>query len=320
MKAPIKTIVGAALIGFVPCTAIAEQYPARPITFVIGLAVGGFTDTSARIYAEAIAHHENWKIIVDNRAGAGGGIAAAAVQNASPNGYNVLIFSGSQHATVAAITPNLYQPANGFAPITLLFDSVILLAVPKDSPAKSVSELFELGRTRSGGLTFADQGVGSPSHLLAAEIAEAAKVPMQFAHYRGGSAMMADFVAGRVDFALPTLTSSAQFIASGQLRVLAVYAPRRLDQFPNAPTFAELGYGNQDFAGWFAAATTAGTPKSVIEKLRNAFLAATNDPTLKRRFMDLETPILTSTPEELSKLMIQESEKMDRLAPALGLK
>jgi tripartite-type tricarboxylate transporter receptor subunit TctC len=305
---------------FASANAVAQEFPTRPITFVIGLAAGGFTDTSARIYADAITQQEGWKIIVDNRAGAGGGIAAATVQNAAPDGYTVLVFSGSQHATVAAVTPNLYQPVTGFAPITVLFDSVALLAVPKDSPVNSVAELFESSRKKLGGLTVATPGVGSPSHLLGVQIAQVANVLIEFVHYRGGASMMADLVAGRVDLGIPSLTSAVQFVDDGRLRVLAVSSPRRLDRLPDVPTFTELGIGNQTVAGWFAAATTAGTPRPVVEKLRNAFLAATTDQTLKKRFGDLETPIVTTAPEELGRLMAEESEKMNRLVPSMGLK
>jgi tripartite-type tricarboxylate transporter receptor subunit TctC len=317
-----------AVRAWLACTAIAtsfpgvnaEEFPSRPITFIIGLAAGGFTDTSARSYADVITQREGWKIVIDNRAGAGGGIAAAAVQNAAPDGYTLLVFSGSQHATVAAISPNMYQPVAGFAPITLLFDSITLLAVPASSPARSVAQLFEIGRTKPGGLTFATQGVGSPAHLFAAQLADAGKVPIEFVHYRGGSALLADFVAGRVDFALPTLTTVAQFIADGRIRVLAVNSAKRVDKFPDVPTFAELGYAKQSVASWFAVATTAGTPAVTIERLRQAFLTAANDATLKRKFADLETPVITSTPDELGRLMTEESAKMQVLVPALGLK
>ena len=182
------------------------------------------------------------------------------------------------------MTPNLYQPVAGFAPITVLFDSVALLAVPKDSPLKSVAELFESGRKKPGGLTVATPGVGSPSHLLAAEIAQAANVPIEFVHFRGGASMMADLIAGRVDLGVPSLTSAVQFLDDGRLRVLAVSSPRRLDRLPDVPTFTELGFGNQTVAGWFAAATTAGTPRPVVEKLRAAFVDATADPALKEAF------------------------------------
>jgi tripartite-type tricarboxylate transporter receptor subunit TctC len=132
--------------------------------------------------------------------------------------------------------------------------------------------------------------------------------------------MMADLIAGRVDLGVPSLTSAVQFIDDGRLRVLGVSSPRRLERLPDVPTFAELGFGNQTVAGWFAAATTAGTPRAVVEKLRAAFVDATMDPTLKKRFGDLETPIVTTTPEELGKLMAEESEKMNRLVPSLGLR
>src|SRR5262249_7145650 len=207
------------------------EFPSRPITLMVGLAAGGITDVTARLYAEAVSRITGQRVSVENRAGAGGGLAAALVQNAPPDGYTLLVFSGSQHATVPAVGNASYDPVKGFAPVSFLFNSVVALTVPPDSPVQSMKELHELGRKKPGGLTFGTPGLGSPSHLLGAKILLADKVPFETAHYRGGSPMMADLITGRVDFSWPTLSTSRGYLADGKLRALALDADKRWDPF-----------------------------------------------------------------------------------------
>src|SRR5262245_25862135 len=167
---PAKIVVRAllAVLGLTFATggAPAQDYPNRPITLMVGLAAGGITDVTARLYADAASKITGQRITVENRTGAGGGVAAAAVQNAAPDGYTLLVFSGSQHATVPAVGTAGYEPVKGFAPVTFLFNSVVVLAVPSDSPAKTMAELHDLGRKKPGGLTFGTPGLGSPSHQI----------------------------------------------------------------------------------------------------------------------------------------------------------
>ena len=167
----------AALALACPLPAAAQDFPTRPITIMVGLAAGGITDVSARLYAEAASKTLGQRIIIENRQGAGGAVAAAAVQNATPDGYTLLVFSGSQHAAVPAVQSAPYEPVKGFQPITLLFNLAAFVTVPVDSPANTLNELLELGRKKQGGLLFGSPGVGTPSHLLAAKISSVTKAP-----------------------------------------------------------------------------------------------------------------------------------------------
>ena len=230
--------VGVALLA-VP--AQAQTFPARPITMMVGLAAGGITDVTARLYAEAVSRIIGQRVIVENRTGAGGAVAAAAVQNAPPDGYTLLVFSGSQHATVPAAGPASYEPVKGFAPVTFLFNSVVVLTVPADSPAKTLAELHDLGRKKPGGLTFGTPGLGSPSHLLGAKILLADKVPAETVHYRGGAPMMADLITARLDFGWPTLSTSRAYLADKKLRALALDADARWPMLSDVPTLASSG-------------------------------------------------------------------------------
>jgi tripartite-type tricarboxylate transporter receptor subunit TctC len=237
----------------------AQTFPSRPITLMVGLAAGGITDVTARLYAEAVSRHIGQRIIVENRTGAGGAVAAAAVQNAPADGHTLLVFSGSQHATIPAAGQANYDPVKGFAAVTFLFNSVVVLTVPADSPAKTLSELHDLGRKKPGGLTFGTPGLGSPSHLLGAKILLADKVPAETTHYRGGAPMMADLITGRLDFGWPTLSTSRAYLADKKLRGLALDAEKRWPMLPDVPTLSELRQGDGRLlvracrAGWDAA-------------------------------------------------------------------
>ena len=310
----------AAALVLPPATAPAQEYPNRPITLMVGLAAGGITDVTARLYAEAASKVTGQRIIVENKTGAGGGVAAAAVQNAQPDGYTLLVFSGSQHATVPAVNQATYEPVKGFTPITYLFNSVVVLTVPADSPVKSMAELYDWGRTKPGGLTFGTPGLGSPSHLLGAKVLLAANVPFEAVHYRGGAPMMADLVTGRVDFGWPTLSTSRSFIAERKLRALALDAEKRWGPLPDVPTLDELGFGKEKVASWFALAGPAGMPAALVARIRDIFVQASKDPELQRRLAENGTPIVSSTPEEMGRAMAQEWETMQMLAKTLKLR
>jgi len=298
----------------------ADDFPSKPITFMVGLAAGGITDVTARLYAEVVARNTGQRVTIENRPAAAGALAAAAVQNAPPDGYTLLVFSGSQHATVAAMGTAPYEPVKGFAFITLLFDSVVALVVPPDSPAKTIAELFELGRKKPGGLSMGSPGLGSPSHLLGARVALAANAPLQSIHYRGGAPMMADVLTGRVDFAVSTLSTARPFLADKRLRALALDIAERWPGLPDVPTLAELGYGKEKVASWFGVAAPAGTPPAVVQKLRAEFIKASRDLELQRRLAENGTLIATSTSEDMQAMMIAEVAAMETLVKTLNLR
>ena len=160
MKSLVRRAVLALSLALVAGAAPAQDYPNRPITLMVGLAAGGITDVTARLYAEAVSKSIGQRVTIENKTGAGGGVAAAYVQNAAPDGYTLLVFSGSQHATVPAVGNAGYEPVKGFSPITYLFNAVVVLTVPADSPVKTMKELHELGRKKPGGLSVGTTRLG----------------------------------------------------------------------------------------------------------------------------------------------------------------
>lgn len=319
-----RGIIGLGMVAAVALAgpvAQAQDFPTRQITIVVGLAPGGITDITARIYAEALSKSIGQRVVVENRQGAGGAVGAAAVQNAPPDGHTVLIFSGSQHMAVPAMAAGApYEPLKGFAPVTLLFHLATLITVPDALPVKTLAELFELGKKKPGGLTFGSPGVGTPSHMLAAVLGRATNTPMQFAHYRGGGPMMADLITGRVDFALSSYTAAKGHFLEKKLRALAIDADKRWPVMPQVPTLTELGHGNEKVASWFGVAAPAGTPPAIVKKLNEEFIKASRDSELVRRLTENGSPIATTTSEQMAKLMADEWDNTVKLVQALDLK
>lgn len=297
----------------------AQDFPARPITIIVGVAPGGITDVSTRIYAEAVAKSIGQKIVVENRPVGGGTVAAVAVQNAPPDGYTLLTITGSAHAAIPAMQTVAYDPVKGFTPVTLLFRMPALMVVPHDSPVKTVAELLELGRKRSGGLTFGSAGAGTPAHLMAARIGLGTKTPIQFVQYRGGAPLMADLITGRIDFAFASYTSARANLDGGKLRALAVDAETRLPATPDVPTLIEVGLARQRIANWFGLVGPAGMPGAVTARLNAEFLKAARDPAVIKRMTDGGTLIATSSPQEMGTMMREEAKSMAELVQALGL-
>jgi tripartite-type tricarboxylate transporter receptor subunit TctC len=298
----------------------AQDFPQRPITLVLGHGAGGGTDIYMRIYAEAVSRYLGQRIVVDNRSGAGGAVAASTVQQAAPDGYTLLGVSGLQHAYLPASQPVAYEPLKGFAPVTLLFEIVSALAVPEDNPARTIAALIEYGRKKPGGLSAGSPGPGTPPHLFGAMITEATGVPVQVIQYRGSTTIMTDLAAGRIDFAFPTYGVGQPFLTTNKIRGLAVAADSRWDRYPELPTMLEAGIIKHMVAMWYGLLAPAGTPAPVLRRLHDAFIQASRDPDLVQRLTATGTSIRTSTPEEMRSLMVTETTNVESMIKRLGLR
>jgi tripartite-type tricarboxylate transporter receptor subunit TctC len=314
----LRYVLAAALL--LPCVGVAaEDYPSRPVTIVVGSSPGGVTDITTRQFAEVVSKKLGQPIVIENRTGASGAIAASAVQNARPDGHTLLMVVGAQFASLPAINRTTYDPLKGFAPITPLFRLPTILVVPYDSPAKSVADLLALGKSKPGGLLLGSPGAGTPGHLLAANISLGTATPMQYVHYRGGAPVIADLITGRIDFTLTSYNSTRSNIDAKKLRVLAVDAEKRLPALPDVPTFTEVGLGQYHVADWFGLLAPAGTPEPIIAKLHEEFADAARNPELIKKLIDNGNLIATSTPQEMQRILAEDVKSLAKLIDALGL-
>jgi tripartite-type tricarboxylate transporter receptor subunit TctC len=313
-------LLAALCLLLMPALARAEGFPERPITILVGLAPGGVTDVMARLYAQSVLRIVGQSVVVENRPAASGAVAAASLQHAAPDGYTLLLFSGAQHATIPALTdPATYDPVKGAQPVGVVFNFAAVVAVPADSPVKSIDDLVAFAKKKPGGLNFGSPGVGTPSHLAAEKLMAAEGIKAQFVHYKGGAPMMTDLIAGRLDAAWPSAPLARSFIQSGKIKAIALDGAQRWKLIPDVPTLREAGYGNVSVANWFAIAAAPGTPPAVIDKLNAAFAQAGQDAALKQKVEDLGLSVATSTPDELGRLMAKEATDIRALVTRLGL-
>ncbi len=316
----IALVGGAAAALTLSAPALGQDYPNRQIIILVGIAAGGITDVTTRQYAAVLSKNMDQNIIVENRPIAGGAVAAAAVQGATPDGYTLLSVVGSQFCSVPAMGLAPYDPVKGFAPISLTFRLPTLLVVPMDSPAKTVAELLAWGKTKPGGLLLGSPGAGTPGHLLAAKIALATNTPIQYIHYRGGAPVMADLITGRVDFSLASFNSARSNMDAKKLRALAVDAETRLPALPDIPTLIEAGLGAHRVADWAGVLAPAGTPTAIVDRLNREFVIAARTPELIAKLTENGNIVASSTPQEMSRLVADEVKGMEQLIKTLGLK
>jgi tripartite-type tricarboxylate transporter receptor subunit TctC len=321
MRSPAKLVVTIALLLLVGAApASAQSYPAQTIKIVVPFTAGGGVDVVARIITPRLSEELGQSVIIENRGGAGGMLGATAVAQAPADGYTLLFGTGSTHGT----NPNLYSrisydPVKDFVPIVLVSSSPLLLVVPPALPAKSVSELIALARSRPGELSFASYGTGSINHLGAELFNSMADIKANHVPYRGSAPALADVIAGRIDYTLDGVSTSLGYIQAGTIRVLGVAGPRRAPVLADLPTISETALPGFDTTVWFGLFAPAGTPKSVIELVNskvNAVLASTS---VKENFERLGIEPVGGRPQVLADRVQTEMQKWASIVRAKNI-
>lgn len=322
----IKTLV-AALAGITGLSAGAasmaqSQYPNQPVRVVVGYAAGGTTDILARALGEQLGKELKQSIVIENKPGAAGNIAATSVQNASPDGYTLLMATVSSHG----INPALYGAKLGydpekFEPVGMIASIPLVLIANPSLPANSVAELAALARKQPGKLNYSTSGNGSPVHLAAAMFSHQAKLDIVHVPYRGGALANTSVIAGETQFSFATLPAAMPQVKAGKLRALAVTTRERSPQLPDVPTVAETqGFANYEINTWNALLAPKGTPPAVIATLNQAITRAMASPELKKRFEGEGATPGTSTPAELGKFIDGEIDRWAKVAKEVNIR
>jgi tripartite-type tricarboxylate transporter receptor subunit TctC len=299
----------------------AQSFPSKPIRLVVPFPPGGVTDPVARMVGEKVAHSLGQPVVVDNRPGGGGVIAATLVKQAAPDGYTLLMGHAGTHAVNPHLYANLaYDPVKDFQPITLMISTAHILVVPEASRARSVSELVALAKSKPEGLTFASQGIGAGGHLLGELLRARTGTTLQHVPYKGSAPALQDLLAGRIDLFFDAVITSAPQVKGGKLRALAAASQRRTGLVPEVPTMAEAGYPGIELDFWFALFAPAGTPQPVVRTLRDAFVQALNSPSVVKFFTEQGLDVVTSTPEELAALIRADTERLGKIVREAGVR
>lgn len=322
---PARSLVafGLALlaVAVVGTDARSEEFPLRAITVIVPFPPGGSSDIVMRLLAQKVSESLNQPIVIDNRPGGAGNLAAMIVKNAPPDGY--LLMMG--HTGTHAINPSLYRdlqfdPVRDFQPIAALIAFNNILVVPRASPAKSVGELMTLAKTKPDGLNYGSQGVGTGGHLLGELLAKHAGVKLVHVPYRGIAPAVLDTVAGRMDFLFSSYLSAAGHIESGELRMLAIAGSQRHPRIHDVPTMAEAGYPGVEMQQWFGLFAPAGTPMPVVRKLNAEFVKALQSDDVKDKVLPQVAFVIPGTPEDLAAMVARDMVRLGEVVRESGAK
>jgi predicted outer membrane repeat protein len=316
-------LIGALVValGAVAPHAAAQILEGRPITIVVPFPPGASSDTLMRLVTNTLNSSTGQVFVIENKAGAGGAIAANSVKQAPPDGHTLLQANIGSHAINPALFSALgYDSVKDFAPITVMWNFPSLLVVPAASPAKSVAELIAYAKTKSAGLNFGSQGSGSGGHILGEILKVRTGAPFVHVPFRGAAPAIVDLVAGRIDLLFTAYASVGTFMQSGKLRALAVTGNHRLKAVPNIPTMAEAGVPGVDLDVWFGLVAPAGTPKPVIDKLHAAFVGVLKSPAIISQMEGLGIEAMTNTPAEFAAMIEADGKRMVEVVRAAGIK
>ncbi|HSS86520.1 MAG TPA: tripartite tricarboxylate transporter substrate binding protein, partial [Reyranella sp.] len=294
--------------AILPSRALGADWPAKPVRIVVPFTPGGSTDITARLVGNRLQEIWGQTVVIENKGGAGGNIAADAVAHSDADGYTIFI-SGPGMATNRFLYPSLsYDPIGDFAPVTMLITQPNMMCVPNTSPAKSVKEFIDFCNTNKGKVTFASSGTGTTLHLSGELFKRLAKVEMTHIPYRGGAPAINDLIPGRVDVIFDNMPSIISHVRSGSVRGIAVTTKERVAVVPDVPTIGETVPGF-DVVSWFAFFVPAKTPRDVVAKINADTNAALVYPAVKSRFEDLGAVPKGSTEKELAAFLQAETDK-----------
>ena len=298
--------------------ATAQEYPAKSITFFVPFAAGSATDTLARSLAQGVTAETRQNVIIDNRPGASGFIAAQAVAKAAPDGYTVLIATNTTHAANEHLFKKIpYDPVRDFTPVTALARGGQVMVVNPRVPVKTVKEFIALAKRQPGKLTF---GSGSSSSRVASELFQQ-MAGLQLVHvpYKSNPMAVTDLVGGHIDMMITDVVTGLPQVQAGKLRALGVSSPKRLPNVPELPTIAEAGVKGYELTFWFAAYLPAKASPGVVARLRELFIGATQHSTAQSFFKTTGIEPWTTTSAELAKFQAAESAKWAKVIKAAGI-
>ena len=299
--------------------ALAQNYPTRFVRLVVPFPPGGAVDGAARIIAARLSEMWGQQMVIENRPGAGGNVAAQAVLQADADGYTVYIASIG-HAISQFVTPSLsYHPVADFAPVTLMCVYPNIMAVPNSSPSKSVPEFIARAKAEPGKVTYCSSGIGTSLHLAGELFKRMAGIDVTHIPYRGAGPALNDLIPGRVDAIFANFPSTLPYVQNGQLRGLAVTTAKRQPEVPDLPAIAEFVPG-YDVSSWFALFVAAKTPPDIVARLHQDAVAALNHPPVKARYAQLGATVVGSSPSELATFLQAEIDRWGPVIKAAGIK
>ena len=318
MKTISRLILAA--LAFCGASAVAADYPTKPVRFIVAFPPGSATDIVGRLYTQKWTEMWGQTVIADNRPGAGGSIAAAIAAKANPDGYTLLM-----HSSGHTVNPSLYaklpfDTLKDFVDICPLAQQPNVMVTHPSSPYKTVQDVLNAAKAKPGVLNFASAGVGSGTHLNLEKLKLMAKVDMNHVPYKGSAEAMGDVVGGRVDFYFAPVSTMQGQLQAGKVRAIAVSTIKRSSVLPSVPTIAESGVPGFDFSLWFGIWAPTGVPQPVIAKIASSIKAAGNDPVVKGKLAGLGNEPMEMAPAQFAKFVREEIATGATVLKAAGIK
>ena len=317
---PMTALAAAAMLD--AGAACAQAWPTKPIRLLVGFAPGGGTDIVARSLAPRMAEVLGQPVVVENRPGASGTIAASEVARAAPDGYTLLVGHSNSNAIAPFVLPSVpYDAATDFTAITYIGYVPNVLVLNPSVPAKTVPELIALAKANPGMYTYASSGVGSTQHLAGALFAKLTDTKLNHIPYKGSGQAITDLLGGQVNMNFDTMPPVLEHVKSGKLRALAISTPQRLALLPDVPTFTEVGIRGFDVTNWYSVMGPKNLPREIVAKVNDAVRKAMTDPAvrpnLEAQGVQFGGP---ATPQEFTQFINAELAKYQKLVKELGIK
>lgn len=298
-----------------------DAWPTRPITLVVPFPPGGTTDLLARLVARTAGDRLGQNMVVENRPGAGGGIGAAAVARAKPDGYTLVMGTLGTQVTNQFIYAEVpYNASKDFAPVTLVANSPNVLLVNPRTGISTVSQLLEQARRAPGTLNYASTSLGGSPHLSGELFTAMADVDIRHVPYKGAAPAMTDLLGGQVQMMFDNLPSAMAQIQAGSVRALAVTTPERVALMPDVPTVAQAGLPGYEVNAWFGLLAPAGTPEPITQRIQAAVANALEDPAIRAQVEALGALPVANTPQAFSDVIRADTQKWQQVIRDAGIK
>ena len=296
-----------------------EPWPTKPIKVIMPFGAGGSMDTLSRLLAPIVSETLGQQVIVENRPGATGTVTMAAVASAPADGYT-LMFTGSSYAIIALLMPNLPFKMDAFTPLSRLTVGPTLMAVPAQLGIKTMAEFVAEAKKQPGKWSYGSSGIGTSVHLGGELFKMAAGVDLVHVPYRATPALVADLLENRLQMSVLGVADCRQYIASGQLRALAVSFTERMPEFPDVPTFAEVGYPNVRASNDFGIAIRADTPAPIKARLEEAYRTAVRRPEIEQRLQDFGLIVVATSSADFTRVLAEDAARYSEVIRAANVK
>ncbi|HEY0438727.1 MAG TPA: tripartite tricarboxylate transporter substrate binding protein [Xanthobacteraceae bacterium] len=318
MKACVVALLGAVLLA---PSAAAQDYPSKPLQFIVPFSAGSSPDVMTRIITEDLARELGQTIVVENRVGAGGNIAADYASRQPGDGYTVFVGTTGNMAVAKSLVPTLsYDSEKAFTPVSIGWITWNLLIVPADSKLNSVPDVIKEAKANPGRLNYGSPGIGTAGHLAGEWFKKLTGTEIAHVPYRGQIQVVQDLLAGTIQLSFETIGSAIPVIKNNQVKALAVTSKARLPQLPDVPTFTEMGVIGLDLSGWGMFVVPAATPPEVVRKLNAGLVKSMSKPAVRDRIDALGVKTTPSSPEEARAMLTEEVAKWRQIVQAANVR